>query len=47
LRGPFALNTESAYDWKAKQWSVPINFNVAQLLGVGDQLLQVGAGVRY
>lgn len=47
LRGPFALNTELTYDWKAKQWAVPINFNVAQLLRVGDQLLQVGAGVRY
>ena len=46
-RTTFALNTESTYDWKAKQWSVPINFNVAQLLRVGDQLLQVGGGVRY
>lgn len=26
---------------------MPINFNVAQLLKVGDQLLQVGGGVRY
>jgi len=46
-RTTFALNMESAYDWKAKQWTVPINFNVAQLLRVGDQLLQVGGGVRY
>jgi len=41
------VNTESTYDWKAKQWSVPINFTVNQLLKVGNQLLQVGGGVRY
>jgi hypothetical protein len=46
-RTTFALNTESSYDWKARQWAVPINFNVAQLLRVGEQLLQVGGGVRY
>ena len=46
-RTTFALNTESTYDWKNNQWTVPINFNVAQLLRVGDQLLQVGGGVRY
>ena len=43
----FALNTESTYDWEAQQWSVPINLNVAQLVKVGPQLLQLGAGVRY
>ncbi|WP_449287064.1 transporter [Marinobacter sp. PE14] len=41
------LNTESTYDWEAEQWSVPVNFTVNQLLKVGDQLLQVGGGVRY
>ena len=43
----FALNTESTYDWETREWSVPINFNVNQLLKVGDQLLQVGGGLRY
>jgi hypothetical protein len=46
-RTTFALHTESTYDWKTRQWVVPITFNVAQLLKLGDQLLQVGAGVRY
>jgi len=32
---------------EASQWTVPINFNVAQLLRVGGQILQVGAGARY
>ena len=43
----FAFNTESTYDWENRRWSVPLNFNVNQLLRVGDQLLQVGGGIRY
>jgi hypothetical protein len=43
----FGLNTESTYDWKSKQWSVPINATVSQVLKLGDQLVQVGGGVRY
>ena len=43
----FSTNTESTYDWKAKQWQVPLNFAVAQLFKVGPQLLQVQAGARY
>jgi hypothetical protein len=43
----FALNTESTYDWESEEWSVPINFSVNQLMGVGKQIFQVGAGVRY
>ena len=42
-----ALNTESTYDWVSEEWSVPINFNVAQLLKIGPQIMQVGAGARY
>jgi hypothetical protein len=41
------LNTESTYDWENEEWSVPINFNVLQLLKIGPQLIQVGVGVRY
>jgi hypothetical protein len=43
----FSLNTESTYDWKGKQWSAPLNFNVSQLLKIGNQPLSIGAGVRY
>jgi len=28
----FGLNTESTYDWENNNWSIPINFNVFQLL---------------
>jgi hypothetical protein len=43
----FGLNTESTYDWKSSQWSVPINMSVFQMLRLGEQLVQVGGGVRY
>ena len=43
----FALNTESTYDWEGKNWSVPVNLMANQMLRVGNQLIQVGAGVRY
>ena len=43
----FALNTESTYDWETNKWSVPINFNVAQVMRFGNQLVQIGAGLRY
>jgi len=43
----FAINTESTYDWKAKQWSVPLNALVSQVTKLGDQLVSVGGGLRY
>jgi hypothetical protein len=43
----FALNTESTYDWENEEWSVPINFNILQLLKIGPQIIQIGAGARY
>lgn len=43
----FALNTESTYDWKGKEWSIPVNFTVSQLLVIGKRPIQIGAGVRY
>ena len=43
----YGFNTESTYDWENSQWSVPLNFTVSQLLRAGDQLFQVGGGIRY
>jgi len=43
----FSLNTETAYDWEAKEWSVPVNVVVSKLLRFGNQPVSVGAGVRY
>jgi hypothetical protein len=42
-----ALNTESTYDWEAEEWSVPVNLSVAQIVKLGDQPVQLSAGVRY
>lgn len=43
----YSLNTESTYDWESRAWSIPVNASVSQLLPIGNQLVSVGAGVRY
>jgi hypothetical protein len=43
----YYLNTESTYNWDTKDWSVPINFGANQLMKVGNQIMQVGGGLRY
>jgi len=43
----FALNTESTYDWKAEEWSVPINFTISKLVKIDKQPISLTAGVRY
>ena len=43
----FSLNTESTYDWAADQWAVPLNLVVTKVTKVGNQLVSLGAGVRY
>ncbi|MCC6211255.1 MAG: transporter [Burkholderiales bacterium] len=43
----FGVNTESNYNWKTNDWSVPLNFTVTQLLKVGEQRLTVQGGIRY
>ncbi|MDC3405129.1 transporter [Luminiphilus sp.] len=40
-------NTESTYNWDSKDWSVPINVGANQLMKFGNQLMQIGGGVRY
>jgi hypothetical protein len=41
------INSESTYNWKTRQWSVPVNLTVTQILKVGKQPLSLLAGVRY
>jgi hypothetical protein len=43
----FGVNSESSYDWKNEQWTVPINAFVQQLLRIGGQPLAVQVGYRY
>ncbi len=43
----FSLNSESTYNWKSKQWAVPVNALVSQLVRVGKQPVSFGLGGRY
>jgi len=43
----FTISSESTYDWAADRWAVPLNLLVGKVTKVGNQLLSVGAGVRY
>ncbi len=40
------LTSESSYDWRARQWTVPINLTLSQLLKVGKVPVQFGLGPR-
>jgi len=41
------LNTESTYDWVNRQWTVPINLMLNQLLKIAGQPISLQAGYRY
>ena len=43
----FTLNTESNYNWKDEQWSVPVNVQVSKIVKIGPLPVSLGAGVRY
>lgn len=43
----FSVNSESTYNWKNSQWTVPYNFMVSQLLKIGGQPLSLQLGYRY
>ncbi|HSR74397.1 MAG TPA: hypothetical protein VLL31_06100 [Sulfurovum sp.] len=43
----YTLNSESTYDWRSEQWTVPFNGMVSKVMKVGDQLVSVGGGLRY
>ena len=39
--------TESAYDWKGKQWQVPLIVQAGQLFKIGPQILQFAVAAKY
>lgn len=43
----FTLNSESTYDWRAGDWSVPVNGIVSKLVKFGKQPVSLGVGARY
>lgn len=42
-----AVNTESTYDWKNDQWSVPVNAVLSKVTKIAGQAVSLGAGLRY
>jgi hypothetical protein len=40
------MNTESTYDWNARQWTVPFNWTVQQLLKIDKQPVAFQLGYR-
>ena len=42
-----SLQSESSYNWKSRQWSVPVNVAVSKLVRVGRLPLSLQAGVGY
>lgn len=43
----YTLQTESTYDWRAREWSVPIEASIGKLTKVGNQQVNFEGGVRY
>ncbi len=43
----YSLNAEGTYNWNGDEWRIPVNAGVAQIIRVGNQLVQVGAFARY
>jgi len=43
----FGFNTETAYDWKRDQWTVPLIGSVSQLLKVGKLPVSLALGAKY
>ncbi len=43
----YALNTESSYDWKSEQWSIPVNLMVSKLVSFDKQMVSFQGGIRY
>lgn len=43
----FSLQSETTYDWKNEQWSIPVNFSVSKLAVIGKVPVNFQGGVGY
>lgn len=43
----YSLNTEVTYNWNTEQWTGPINAQIAKLVDMGDQPVQLYGAVKY
>jgi len=41
------LNSESTYDWRSDEWTVPFNALVSRVVMLGKLPVSIGAGIRY
>ena len=46
-RTSVGLVSEATYDWENEQWSVPLIPQVAQMLKIGPQIMQLSLGAKY
>jgi len=42
-----SLTVESTYDWRASQWTIPVNLVASQVFKIGPQAMSLGIGGRY
>ena len=42
-----SVQSESTYNWKSKDWSVPVNAAVAKLVKIGKVPVSLQAGIGY
>lgn len=43
----YTVNSETTYDWKAEEASVPINLQLSKLVKFGSQPVSIAGGLRY
>jgi hypothetical protein len=43
----FGVDAESTYDWRAGQWTVPLNFTIGQVVRIGKIPVSFTVGGRY
>jgi hypothetical protein len=43
----FSINSESTYNWKTENWSIPINLQLSKLTSIGGQKVSFQIGARY
>jgi hypothetical protein len=43
----YTVQTQSTYDWTAKQWSVPVLGQISKLTAIGTQPVSIAGAVRY
>jgi len=43
----YSVNTEVTYNWNTDQWSGPVNVQIAKLMMMGNQPVQLSGAVKY